>query len=245
MATCSKFRQIKCLWHVNLTDLLQAEPVVVLSSTLQSLWRINGSVWCIKEKFQVVLQLPYAISTFRLFIKEKSCSRSTNAMCGAFVIPADLSHEIWSYPGNTATPLIRPNFYDPLVTVLIIYRRSTVCASYKDASLRRQQYPGRNIMLVKTDSRAITQLLMKNTDLAWKSLILAQFSAPRKGWTAHPSTQKIGWVLLLTTRKGRTIRKLMGEGGGRSTKKIFAQGKSKWKKTDTRQLILKIIYAMT
>ena len=23
-------------------------------------------------------------------------------MCGAFVIPADLSHEIWPYPGNTA-----------------------------------------------------------------------------------------------------------------------------------------------
>ena len=31
---------------------------------------------------------------------------------------------------------------------------------------------------------------------------------------------------------GRTIRKLMGggEGGGRSTKKIFAQGRIKWKK---------------
>ena len=27
--------------------------------------------------------------------------------------------------------------------------------------------------------------------------------------------------------KGRTIRKLMGAGGGRSTKKIFAQGKIK------------------
>ena len=31
----------------------------------------------------------------------------------------------------------------------------------------------------------------------------------------------------------------MGEGGGRSTKKIFAQGKIKWKKIHARQLILK------
>ena len=60
------------------------------SSLKIHLWRINGSVLCIKEKFQVVLPLPYAISTFRLFIKEKSCSRSTNAMYGAFVIPANL-----------------------------------------------------------------------------------------------------------------------------------------------------------
>ena len=65
------------------------------SSLKMQLWRINGSVLCIiKEKFQLVLDLPYAISTFRLFIKEKSCSRSANAMYGAFVIPADLSHEI-------------------------------------------------------------------------------------------------------------------------------------------------------
>ena len=35
--------------------------------------------------------------------------------------------------------------------------------------------------------------------------------------------------------KGRTIRKLMG-GVGRSTKKIFAQGKIKWKKIHARQL---------
>ena len=34
--------------------------------------------------------------------------------------------------------------------------------------------------------------------------------------------------------KGRTIRKLMG-GGGRSTKKKFAQGKIKWKKILARQ----------
>ena len=42
--------------------------------------------------------------------------------------------------------------------------------------------------------------------------------------------------------KGRTIRKLMGKGGGgggQSTKKIFARGKIKWKKIHVRQLTLK------
>ena len=105
------------------------------SSLKMHLWRINGSVLCIKEKFYVVLPLPYAICTFRLFIKEKSWSRSANAMYGALVIPADLSHEIWPYPGNTA------KFLWPI--------GSTVCASYKDTFLPGQQYPGRNIMLVK------------------------------------------------------------------------------------------------
>ena len=33
-------------------------------------------------------------------------------------------------------------------------------------------------------------------------------------------------------------------GGGRSTKKIFAQGKMKWKKIRARQLTLKNIHAM-
>ena len=42
--------------------------------------------------------------------------------------------------------------------------------------------------------------------------------------------------------KGRTIRKLMG-GGGRSTKKIFAQGKIEWKKIHAHQLTLKNIHA--
>ena len=35
------------------------------------------------------------------------------------------------------------------------------------------------------------------------------------------------WIFLkkLSTFKGPTVRKLIGAGGGRSTKKIFAQGK--------------------
>ena len=45
--------------------------------------------------------------------------------------------------------------------------------------------------------------------------------------------------------KGRTIRKLIGgEGGGRSTKKRFAQGKIKRKKIHARQLTLKNFHAM-
>ena len=38
-------------------------------------------------------------------------------MCGVFVIPVGLSHEILPCPSNTAIPLIQPYFYDPLVTV--------------------------------------------------------------------------------------------------------------------------------
>ena len=115
-----------------------------------------------------------------------------------------LSHESWPYPGNTATLLIRPNFYDPLVTVLIIYRGSTVCASYKDASLREQQYPGRNIMLVKR-----FHVRLRNS--WWKILIwrgnlwfLLSFQRSQEGMNGtHSSTQKIAWVLLLTTPKAK------------------------------------------
>ena len=41
-----------------------------------------------------------------------------------------------------------------------------------------------------------------------------------------------------------SIRKLMGGGGGRSTKKKIAQGEIKWKKILARQLTLKNIHAM-
>ena len=168
------------------------------SSLKMHLWRVNGSVLCIKEKFQLVLDLPYAISTFRLFIKEKSCSRSANAMCGAFVIPADLSHEIWPYAGNTA------KFLWPIGDRIVIHRGSTVCASYKDASLRGQQYPGRNVMLVKR-----FHVRLRNS--WWKILIwrgnhwfLLSFQRSQEGMNGtHSSTQKIAWVLLLTTPKAK------------------------------------------
>ena len=39
------------------------------------------------------------------------------------------------------------------------------------------------------------------------------------------------------------LENLWGGGGGRSTKKIFAQGKIKWKKIHARQLTLKNIHA--
>ena len=45
--------------------------------------------------------------------------------------------------------------------------------------------------------------------------------------------------------KGRTIRKLMGGGGGRAKyKKKFAQAKIKWNKIVARQLILRNIHAI-
>ena len=40
------------------------------------------------------------------------------------------------------------------------------------------------------------------------------------------------------------LEKLWGGGGGEVQKKIFAQGKIKWKKIHARQLILKNIHAM-
>ena len=48
--------------------------------------------------------------------------------------------------------------------------------------------------------------------------------------------------------KGQMIRKLVGGGvgggGGEVAKKIFAQGKIKWRKIHARQLILKNIHGM-
>ena len=53
------------------------------------------------------------------------------------------------------------------------------------------------------------------------------------------------WILLkkLSTFKGPTVRKLIGAGGGRSTKKIFAQGKIEWKENHESQLTLDRIHA--
>ena len=55
------------------------------------------------------------------------------------------------------------------------------------------------------------------------------------------------WIFLkkLSTFKGPTVRKLIGagEGGGRSTKKIFAQGKIEWKENHESQLTLDRIHA--
>ena len=56
-------------------------------------------------------------------------------------------------------------------------------------------------------------------------------------------------VRLFRYPKGRTIRNSYGKkgggrGGGRSTKKLFAQGKIKLKKNYARQLILKNIHAL-
>ena len=42
----------------------------------------------------------------------------------------------------------------------------------------------------------------------------------------------------------RAIRKIMGGGAGEVQKKIFPQGKIKWKKIHARQVILKNIHAM-
>ena len=55
------------------------------------------------------------------------------------------------------------------------------------------------------------------------------------------------WIFLkkLSTFKGPTVRKLIGAGGGggRSTKKIFAQGKIEWKENHESQLTLDRIHA--
>ena len=53
------------------------------------------------------------------------------------------------------------------------------------------------------------------------------------------------WIFLkkLSTFKGPTVRKLIRAGGGRSTKKIFAQGKIAWKENHESQLTLDRIHA--
>ena len=86
-----------------------SEPVLVLFldySThevhlLQFYSRILKVFYVLKENFQQFFQLLYAISTFRLFINENSCSRNANAIYGVFVIIA-----------------LKPNVFDPLVTIL-------------------------------------------------------------------------------------------------------------------------------
>ena len=54
---------------------------------------------------------------------------------------------------------------------------------------------------------------------------------------------KLVWRHGFKSIKGRTIRKLM-RGAGEVQKKIFAQGKIKWKKIHARQLTLKNVHAM-
>ena len=66
----------------------------------------------LKKNLKKFFQIVYAIhvSTFRLFINENS---TVNAMYGVFFVYLSLqpsSHEIWAYPCNMATLLIRPIF---------------------------------------------------------------------------------------------------------------------------------------
>ena len=61
-----------------------------------------------------------------------------------------------------------------------------------------------------------------------------------------PMLTQGNWIVLTWLKsKGRTIRKLMGGGGGRSTKKKYSRkGKLNEKKILARQLILKNIHAV-
>ena len=47
-------------------------------------------------------------------------------------------HEIWPCPGNTATPLIRPIFWEPLVTVLTGF----YCTDLKRRIIYSDGHPG-------------------------------------------------------------------------------------------------------
>ena len=48
---------------------------------------------------------------------------------GVFVITAS-SHEIWAYPGSTATPLIRPNFFFFFFGLLVTVLKGFHCNNY-------------------------------------------------------------------------------------------------------------------
>ena len=76
--------KLKCLWLVNFTDLAS--------------WACSCVIF--REKFQVV----FAITVRDIFISVVYCAI---AIYSAFAIPVGFSHEIWPYPGNTATPSTR------------------------------------------------------------------------------------------------------------------------------------------
>ena len=82
---------------------------------------------------------------------------------------------------------------------------------------------------------------IKENQKNWLNLLLTPFlDCLQLPWFTH--FFKLSVDRPNTTHKGRTISKVMGGGGrGRSAKKkIFAQGKIKWKKIHGRQLTLKI-----
>ena len=72
-------------------------------------------------------------------------------------------------------------------------------------------------------SNMLLERLAERDWFTWFPILTPEFSLPSH-WVPRSRS--------LTSAKGRTIRKLMGDGGGggRSTKNIFAQGKIKWKK---------------
>ena len=85
-------------------------------------------------------------------------------------------------------------------------------------------------------SNTLLERLAEKDWCTWFPILTPEFSLPSH-WVPRSRS--------LTSAKGRTIRKLMGDGGGGgSTKNIFAQGKIKWKKISCTPINPKKIFML-
>ena len=116
MAIRSKFRKLKCQWHVSFIDYSTLSSFsycfyysTLINARVAIYSRILKEFHVLNENFTSFFQLLYAIATLRLFINENS---TVNAMYGVFLssvfVITALKSWNWAFPGNTATPLIRP-----------------------------------------------------------------------------------------------------------------------------------------
>ena len=90
-----------------------------------------------REILSFFFQLLYAISTFRLFINENSCSRYANALYGVFVIMA-LKSWNWACPYNTATTAVNKAKFFLLIcdriNMVPLYLKICKITKYTDCS---------------------------------------------------------------------------------------------------------------
>ena len=97
---------------LNMSQTQYSEPVLVLFlgySThevplLRFYSRILKVFYSLKENFKQSFQLLYAISSFRLFINQSSCSTNANAVYGVFVITVITAFK--------PAPIMRPSCYN-------------------------------------------------------------------------------------------------------------------------------------
>ena len=123
-ATCSKFRKIKCLWHVNFIDLILWDGSCTIFRLQYTcfkkvhLLRFYSRKYCMYWR-EILSSFFFAcfqsggtryLHSSRLVIVRTVVQEMQMRCTVSDLSLRPSSQEIWAFPGNTATLLIRPIF---------------------------------------------------------------------------------------------------------------------------------------